>query len=397
MTDLERSEVPVSVTADTPSVAPQHDLLCFSHLRWDFVWQRPQHLLSRCARARRVFFVEEAIDREGPPRIEVTPRPDGVRVAVPHLPAEAQGEERELLQRALVDDLLRAHGIRSYVAWYYSPMALGFTRHLEPAATIYDCMDELSGFLGAPPTLVERERELIARADLVFTGGHSLYEVKKALHRAVHPFPSSIDAAHFAQARRPQPEPADQADVPRPRLGYFGVIDERIDLELIDRVAAMRPDWQIVMLGPVVKIDPAALPRRPNIRWLGQKHYRELPQYVAGWDVAIMPFARNDATRYISPTKTPEYLAAGRPVVSTAIRDVVRPYGHKGLVQIADAPEDFVVAVECELHNRRRRQWLAEVDAFLAGDSWDHTWDRMHALLTAAVRTNTAGGAGGAS
>ena len=389
MTDLERGDVAAHDPADRHTAAPAHDLLCFSHLRWDFVYQRPQHLLSRCARARRVFFVEEPRPTDGPPRLEVGAREGGVRVAAPHLPESLQGEARDRAQRILLDELLRAHTIDHYGAWYYSPMALDYSRHLRPAATIYDCMDELTGFLGAPPALRERERELLARADLVFTGGHSLYEAKRPLHPAVHPFPSSIDVAHFARARAPQPDPADQAELPRPRLGYFGVIDERLDRDLLDAVAAARPDWQFVMVGPVVKIDPRDLPRRPNIRWLGHKPYAELPRYIAGWDVAIMPFARNDATRFISPTKTPEYLAAGRPVVSTSIRDVVRPYGLMGLVAIADTPDEFIVAAECELHRRHRRRWLGEVDAFLARSSWDSTWDRMHALMTAALRGET--------
>jgi glycosyltransferase involved in cell wall biosynthesis len=377
-------DLPVATT----SAHAEHDLVCLSHLRWDFVYQRPQHLLSRCARDRRVFFVEEPIYHDGPARLEVCPRDGGVWVAIPRLPHDLSIEQAEQAQRELLDELLQSHAIRSYVLWVYSPMALDYADRLRPIATVYDCMDELANFLGAPPGLRERERELFRRADLVFTGGHSLYEAKRAQHRAVYAFPSSIDAAHFERARRPQADPPDQADIPRPRLGFFGVIDERLDIALLDGAAALRPDWQFVMLGPVVKIDPESLPRRPNIHWLGQKSYKELPAYIAGWDLAIMPFARNDATRYISPTKTPEYLAAGRPVVSTSIRDVVRPYGERGLVAIADTPEAFVAAAEAELNRPDRRQWQQRVDDFLAGDSWDATWARMHDLIAAAIRAN---------
>lgn len=377
MTDDERGAPPRPVT--------QYDLLCFSHLRWDFVFQRPQHLLSRCARDRRVFFFEEPIVDDGPPRLEVRELDSGVTVAVPRLPIDQPSEPA---QRMLLDELLRQYGIDSYVLWYASPMALGFSRHLEPRATVYDCMDELSAFLGAPATLCERERELFERADLVFTGGQSLYEAKRGRHRSVHCFPSSIEAAHFGRARASSGEPVDQAGLARPRLGYFGVIDERIDLELLAAVADARPDWQLVMVGPVVKISAESLPRRANIHYLGQKPYAELPDYIAGWDVAIMPFARNDATRFISPTKTPEYLAAGRPVVSTSIRDVVRPYGLEGLVSIADDAEAFEAGVEAELGRRARphdrAQWLRRVDAFLAGNSWDLTWNRMRELIDAA-------------
>ncbi|HEY4590726.1 MAG TPA: glycosyltransferase, partial [Thermoanaerobaculia bacterium] len=329
-----------------PGLAPKPDLVCLSHLRWDFVYQRPQHLMSRFARDRRVFFFEEPIFEDGPARLDVSERPGGVRVAVPRLPHGLPPEEVEAAQRDLLQGMLAGHGVSDYVLWYYTPMALGFSAGLAPAAVVYDCMDELSLFRGAPPALLERERRLLEIADLVFTGGQSLYEAKRERHPSVHAFPSSIDAEHFGRARRPCPEPADQAAIPRPRLGYFGVIDERIDLDLLAAAAGARPDWQWVMIGPVVKIDPETLPRRSNLHYLGMKAYDELPSYLAGWDAALMPFAANESTRFISPTKTPEYLAGGRPVVSTPIRDVVRPYGELALVEIAEDPEAFVAAAE---------------------------------------------------
>lgn len=391
MTSIETGDVPTAHGGERPPAAPAaiaYDLLCLSHLRWDFVYQRPQHLLSRCARTRRVFFVEEPLSTDGPPRLDFGRGGGGVTVAVPYLPHGLGGDEREQLLREMLDDLILGHDLRSYVLWYYSPMSLGFSRHLRPVATVYDCMDELSAFLGAPAALRERERELLRTADLVFAGGRSLCAAKRRVRPSTHLFPSSIDVAHFGQARVHRVEPEDQAGIPRPRLGYFGVIDERVDLDLLDRVAELRDDFNLVMVGPVAKIDPASLPRRPNIYYLGQKGYRELPAYIAGWDVAVMPFARNEATRFISPTKTPEYLAAGRPVVATSIRDVVDPYGAHGLVAIADAPEDFVAAVDRVLGETQRQAWLARVDAFLAGTSWDRTWNSMEALISAAVRAN---------
>jgi UDP-galactopyranose mutase len=246
-------------------------------------------------------------------------------------------------------------------------------------------MDELSAFRGAPPGLLRNEAELLRHADLVFTGGQSLYEAKRDRHPSVHAFPSSVDVPHFATARRGLEEPADQAPIAHPRMGFFGVVDERMDLELLAAVADLRPDWQLIILGPVVKIDPAHLPRRANLHFLGGKPYTQLPAYVAGWDVALMPFARNESTRFISPTKTPEYLAAGKPVVSTSIRDVVRPYGDLGLVRIADTPEDFVRACEAAL-TEDRATWLPRVDAHLASMSWDTTWAGMKALLDGATR-----------
>jgi glycosyltransferase involved in cell wall biosynthesis len=362
-----------------------YDLICLSHLRWDFVYQRPQHLLSRCARERRVFFVEEPVRAEGPPRLDVSERAGGVRVCVPTLPHDANEAEAERLQSAMVRELLRGEGVRDHVAWYYTPMALAFTGALRPLATVYDCMDELSAFQGAPPALTARERELLRRAELVFTGGRSLYEAKRALHRSVHAFPSAVEVDHFAKARAPQADPDDQAPLPRPRLGFFGVVDERMDLALLEGVARARPDWQLMIVGPVVKIDPAALPRRPNIHYLGPKAYADLPRYVAGWNVALMPFAKNDSTRFISPTKTPEYLAAGRPVVSTSIRDVVRPYGVEGLVRVADGVEAFVAACEAALAEAGRDAWLVKVDAMLSRMSWDRTWEAMARLVDGAI------------
>jgi UDP-galactopyranose mutase len=360
------------------------DLLCFSHLRWNFVFQRPQHLLSRFARERRVFFFEEPVYGSGQPRLEVTQSAEGVWVAVPHLPEGLDEQQVVEAQRRLVDELIAGHAIHRYVCWYYTPMSLPFSRHLKPWAVAYDCMDELSAFRGAPPGLLRNEAELLQRADVVFTGGQSLYEAKKDRHPNVHAFPSSVEMAHFGKARAALEEPADQANIPHPRMGFFGVVDERMDIALLEAVAKARPQWQLVILGPVVKIDPASLPRLPNLHYLGGKPYAELPRYLASWDVALMPFARNESTRFISPTKTPEYLAAGKPVVSTSIRDVVRPYGEQGLVQIADEPEDFVRACEAALA-QDRTGWLPRVDAHLSNMSWDSTWAHMKLLLDMAA------------
>lgn len=360
------------------------DLLCFSHLRWDFVYQRPQHLLSRFAQERRVFFVEEPVFDSASARLDLSTRECGVTVVVPRLPENlSDSPERDEVLQELVDGLLAGQRIRDYFSWYYTPMAMSFTRALRPQAIVYDCMDELSLFKDAPPALKFCEAELFKRADLVFTGGQSLYEAKRRQHPKhgnIHAFPSSIDAAHFNLARTCSDDPAEQAEIPRPRLGFFGVVDERLNLELLDGLAVARPDWHLVIIGPVVKIDPASLPRRANIHYLGGKDYSQLPTYLAGWDVALMPFARNEATRFISPTKTPEYLAAGRPVVSTSIRDVVHPYGEKGLVHIADTVEDFVRASETAM-NAQSTGRLQEVDAFLAQTSWDKTWSSMNELI----------------
>ncbi|WP_018479181.1 glycosyltransferase family 1 protein [Pontibacter roseus] len=362
------------------------DVVCLSHLRWDFVYQRPQHLLSRFARYGRLFFVEEPVYADcQQPYLQLSEREAGVQLAVPCLPHGFPAERVEEAQRALLDKLFAEQSIDRYLFWYYTPMALSFTSHFNPVLTVYDCMDELAAFKFAPPRLKELELELFQKADLVFTGGQSLYEAKKQQHQQAYAFPSSIDKAHFAQARKALPEPADQVSIPQPRIGFFGVIDERMDIDLLGDLAAARPEWQIVMIGPVVKIDPASLPQHPNIHYLGGKSYKELPAYLSGWNVAMLPFAINESTRFISPTKTPEYLAAGKPVVSTEIRDVVHPYGDAGLVHIADTADGFVQAVEKAMAQQEDDQWLTAVDTFMADQSWDKTWRGMVELMAKAL------------
>src|SRR4051812_48158511 len=335
-------------------------LICFSHLRWNFVFQRPQHLMIRAAQEHKVFFFEEPMFEDvDEPRLDLHQDSTGVVIAVPILPAGIGASELASAQRALLDGLVQEFPSDSLIAWYYTPMAMSFSAHLQPSFCVYDNMDELSLFAGAPRELLDLEAALLLRAGIVFTGGQSLYEAKRGRHANLHAFPSSIDAPHFAQARQSEAaEPADQARIPRPRLGFFGVIDERMDLELVDEVARRRPHWQLLFVGPVVKIEAATLPRRPNIHWLGGKSYSDLPRYLAGWNVGIMPFALNESTRFISPTKTPEFLAAGVPVVSTPITDVVRPYGQAGLVEIAEGADAFIEQAEALL-NRREPDWLA--------------------------------------
>ncbi|MFB2836392.1 glycosyltransferase family 1 protein [Floridanema evergladense] len=374
-----------SLTKDSQKSLPENfTLICLSHLRWNFVYQRPQHLLSRCARERTVFFIEEPIfSADTSPWLDLSTSDCGVVVVVPHLKEGMSETEITITLAKMLDDLFTEKQIEDYILWYYTPMALSFTRHLKPLLVVYDCMDELSAFKGASPTLKSLEIELFSRADLVFTGGQSLYEAKRDRHPHIYAFPSSIDKVHFGKARNLTTEPADQINIVHPRLGFFGVIDERMDIELLGEIAQAKPDWHFIMIGPVVKIEPATLPSYENIHYLGGKSYQELPKYIAGWDIAMLPFARNESTRFISPTKTPEYLAAGKPVISTSIRDVVRPYGENDLVKIADNATDFVAAAEALMNQNFHflSAWLERVDTFLANNSWDNTWQRMMQLI----------------
>ena len=392
------TRVGVPVVSEAEPSAPEQEpatLICFSHLRWNFVFQRPQHLMCRFAREMSVIFWEEPVDI-GPREtafLQVREAQDApnVRVVVPHLPQGMPEDAREAALKRLLDAHIAS--VRGpLIAWYYTPMMLPFSRHIDPDVTVFDAMDELSKFKFAPAKLLELEQELIDRADIVFTGGSSLFEAKKDRHENVHCFPSSVDRVHFLKARARQFDPADQEDLPRPRLGFYGVIDERFDTELLDQSAAMRPDWSFVMVGPVVKISQDDLPKRPNIHYLGSKTYRELPGYLSGWDVALMPFAMNESTQFISPTKTPEYLAGGKPVVSTPIKDVVRHYGHLQSVKIADNAEDFVTQCEraLELSHSPDGDWLAEADLMLSATSWDTTQARMAGLIEEILGTRAA-------
>lgn len=388
MSKIHRNELPLHIPVSSSiSRRSLPVLLCLSHLRWNFVFQRPHHLLTRAAQDYRVVFMEESIavaDGSDLPRLDLWYTAENVLIARPVLPHGLDLSATEAIQRALLDKLLAQldaeYNSRLAVLWFYTPMALPFARHLDAATIVYDCMDELSMFRSAPPRLLPLEQQLLDRADLVFTGGRSLYAAKRDRHPSVHLFPSSVDVAHFAPARLGLSEPADQSNIGYPRLGYFGVIDERLDQSLIDGIAKLRPDWQIIMLGPTAKVDPADLPRRPNLHWLGGRPYDTLTNYLSGWDVGLMPFALNEATRFISPTKTPEFLAAGVPVISTAVQDVVHDYGEIGLVDIAADAAGFVAAAE-RVMARPRTSWLAQVDKHLATMSWDQTWAAMHALI----------------
>jgi protoporphyrinogen oxidase/glycosyltransferase involved in cell wall biosynthesis len=362
-------------------------LIVLSHLRWDFVFQRPQHLMQRFARHCRVFFVEEPELRAGSPEMHVRGVGRSLFVCRPQTTHRSAGFTDEQLPEVArqLERLIRDREIRDYGVWLYTPMALPLLDGLQPKVVVYDCMDELAAFRGAPQQMLERERALFGRADVVFTGGPSLYAAKRDQHANLHCFPSSVDVQHFAQAAEGGVEDAAQRHLPRPRLGFCGVIDERMDLGLLAAVAEARPQWQLTLVGPCAKIDPASLPRHSNIHYLGQRGYRELPGFITGWDVCLQPFALNDATRFISPTKTLEYMAAGKPVVSTPIRDVAERYS--GVVAIADGAEAFVQACEAALHESpeaasRRRAAMREAVAL---SSWDTTADAMRRLIDAAV------------
>jgi len=358
-------------------------LIVYSHLRWNFVYQRPQHVLTRLAQHRRVLFVEEPVEgapEDGWERCDVG---RNLSVYRPCFRGPVQGFEAAHRDRlaGMLETVLAEEGVGPHAAWLYTPLAFPVASALAPEVVIYDCMDELANFRFAPPEIGELEQALLRSADAVFTGGPSLFRAKRQLHPNVHCFPSSVDVEHFAKGRKGRPVAAEEAAVEGPKLGFFGVIDERMDLEIVDALALAHPDWQIFMIGPIVKIDPNGVPQRPNLHWLGSRPYEELPSHLAGWDVSIMPFALNDATRFISPTKTLEYMAAEHPIVSTPIRDVAGPY--EDIVYLGEGPAGFVAACEQAFASTRaeRTQRVERMRKVLAATSWDRTVQDMEQVL----------------
>ena len=370
----------------------QH-LVVFSHLRWNFVYQRPQHLLSRLARHYRIVFVEEPVLTAEAAHIEASSPCAGVDVLRPHTTIDAAGFHDDQLAslQPLVCDYLSERGVTDYLVWLYTPMALPMLNGLSPRAVVYDCMDELAAFKNAPRQMKQRETALLKRADVVLTGGPRLYEAKRPFNPSTLCLPSAVDAAHYSAERaRGDAQAMERAHalqglIEGPRLGFFGVIDERIDLDLVAQVADADPDWQVIMVGPVVKIDPAHLPQRPNLHWLGAQPYDLLPQLVAGWDVCLMPFALNESTAFISPTKTLEYMAAGKPVVSTAVHDVKVLFGD--VVAIADRGGAFIDACRAQLAETpvQARERSVRVQACVRRYSWEKTAEAVHEALVAAV------------
>ncbi|MGH8853937.1 MAG: glycosyltransferase [Telluria sp.] len=360
-------------------------LIVFCHLRWDFVFQRPQHLMTRLAEHYNILFVEEPVYSEGQASLKKTVVAPNITVCQPHTAIQAPGFHDDQLPtlQAMVADLVPEG--EQPVVWFYTPMALPLLQGLTPSKIVYDCMDELAMFKSAPKQLLQREGALLNVADVVFTGGPSLYQSKRDRHPNVHCFSSSVDAKHFRQARDRESSHPDQAHIPHPRLGFYGVIDERFDVDLVAGMAEAHPEWQIVLVGPVVKIDPATLPKQPNVHYMGQRTYHELPKFLAGWDLCLLPFAMNDSTKFISPTKVLEYMAAELPAVSTPITDVKVPYGD--VVAVADTTEQFIAACERQLAlDEGDRQAMARrMREVVAGTSWDLTASRMHELIEKAV------------
>jgi glycosyltransferase involved in cell wall biosynthesis len=370
------------------------------HLRWDFVWQRPQHIFSRLAAHHPVLFIEEPLCERGEPRLRISqPAPGLVRVVPILPPREDAGVDADCrLILPMLEQALRAHALIAGrfdrpVQWFYSPMtAPAFLGCFNSACVVYDCMDELANFRFAPPDIGERERVLLAAADVVFTGGYQLFAAKSRVHSNVHFHGCGVDLDHFGRARDSRTVvPNELSALPRPVLGYFGVIDERLDYGLLKHLAESFPEGSIAMVGPLAKVAPEDLPRLPNLHWLGQRTYAQLPEMVKGFDVCLMPFALNDSTRFINPTKTLEYMAAGKPIVSTAIPDVIRNF--TPVVAVAHDAVEFVRHVKRLLEARDEALIQRGIEV-AAGSSWDAIVLQMRSRMLEALQSSAIRSAG---
>lgn len=361
-----------SVLSEITESPQKYDMIVFCHLRWNFVYQRPQHLISRMSQNLKVLLIEEPIGYE--PDEENS----GNLIVI--------NENLHVLQPKVKDIESITAIIPQYIknsdpllGWFYSASFTPLLDLFEFETIVYDCMDELTLFKGAPEHLIAQEKYLLANADIVFTGGKSLYESKKQHHSNVYCFPSSVDQKHFAQALNGVSIPQDIAHLQEPVVGYFGVIDERIDLQLLRATAKKMPNVSFVMIGPLAKIDQSDLPQEENIHYLGMKAYNELPSYLKGFDIAMMPFAINDATKYISPTKTLEYMAAGKPIISTKITDVVRDYSI--CVNLIETSDEFCEAITYLFDKRDQLSLQLEYYDILQNTSWDVTAAKMQSII----------------
>ena len=376
-------------------------IVVFSHLRWNFVFQRPQHLLTRLSKDYRIVFVEEPMRTEGGPYMYSTVAAPNIHVLVPHTNEEGWGfndKQLVVMGKMTRDWLTNFDGItEGYGIWFYTPQALPMKDVLSPEFIVFDVMDELSLFKGAPESLKVRETELLKIADVVIAGGPSLYAAKKLIREDIICLPSSVDKEHYSPNRAEEVEAIGheddklEHDIPHPRLGFVGVIDERLDIDLITAIAAEDPHWHVVMVGPVVKIDPATLPQAHNIHWLGQQDYAILPQIVHTWDVCLLPFALNDSTKFISPTKTLEYMAAEKPIVSTDIHDVVELYGD--VVLIGKSHAQFIDAIKLILSEEpaAREDRIKRGLEIVSRSSWDTTAEKVHQAIEDALNRKDMG------
>jgi UDP-galactopyranose mutase len=365
------------------------DLICFSDLSWNTDFKRAEQLMTKFAKQQRVFFLEDLVEVETEhPFLLGNTLSGGVKIYIPHLPIGLPKNKIDETIKFLLDELIAKENIINFISWYYNPMALAYSQHLKAKCIIYDCIKEVSLIKNPDAELMKLESDLLKNADLVFTDGITLYEQKKNKSSNIYTIISSIDREHFAKCTS-TPDPIDQAGIPHPRLGYYGVINNQLDLDLLSSIADNLCEWQFIILATEDIFEMENSPKQSNVHFLGKKQYKDLPCYLSGWDVVMLPFAKNETTKFLSPTITSESLAAGKPIVSTSIKCVVHPFGEQGLVYLADNSESFAENAKIAYISKENLDWKMKADHFLNENSWENTWKKMNDLIASFLFSKT--------
>jgi glycosyltransferase involved in cell wall biosynthesis len=380
------------------------DIICFAH-DWGGDPTSKTHIMRLLAKKSRVLWVNSIAMRRPVASksdarrlitklrrafagcVEVEPNIFVVNPLVLPLPGSALAQRLNgvLLERSLRRTLSKLSFARP-ILWTFLPTMNRLVGRLGERLLVYHCVDKYSEFSGVPrDAIVAMERDLVKRADLVFTSAARLLEECRPLNPHTHFITHGVDTAHFGRALDPQtPVPDDLAGIRKPVAGFFGLIADWVDLPLIRSLARERPDWSFVLIGKAAT-DLAPLQGLSNVHWLGQKPYTELPGYCRGFDVALIPFVQNELTLRVNPLKLREYLAAGLPVVSTPLPEISR---YDGLVRLATRREEFIGGIEAALAERSPELAGRRFEA-MRGESWEARVADMARLIDERVRATS--------
>jgi hypothetical protein len=366
-------------------------LMVFSHMAWNPGQGRTPQLMAALAGRWQILFVEAPRHAAGAARLESRAIRAGLTVLTLTTPAPAAGfhDDAQAFGVTLLREELAGRRLKIDIAWLDTPMAWPLAQALGIACLAYDCLEGPPASLQFDAALLhQRESALMRTAALMVAAGPSLFNAHRHRHANLHCVCSAVHAEHFspasleltsARARRGH---VLQSSLARPRLGYFGSIDERLDLDLLAALADRQPGWAFVMVGSVAGIAAERLPQRRNIHWLGEQDDALLPYLLAGWDLALMPYVVSEATRFLMPSQTLEYMAGYQPIVSTPVRDVQALYAPAVTIAAPQA-EAFSSACEEVLAEsaRARSARLIDMARIVARHAWANTADFVHGLL----------------
>lgn len=354
------------------------DLLVLAHSRWDLDHHRGHNIFSRYAQKRRVFYFEEpSFGQTEIPRLHIRDTFENVMVVTPHLPNPIKSNQIDSILRELIDELIFEEEIINFTLWLQTPRAFRYARDIDATTIIYECMEDYDNINNFSENLFQVEKELMENSDIIFVVSEALYQKKKFQHHNIHVFPNSADYFHFIQSRDFILDPYDQIHIPHPRIGFYGIIDQSIDLKLIDEIAQIREDLNFVFIGPLKDTKFSQLPTRKNIYYLEQKDYNLIPLYVAEWDCGLLPFCINEVTQYSSPHQTAELLMAGKPIVATHIPDISIRFGKKSLAKMASNAEDFSEKIDKAILESKEQKWKELIDNELKNETWDQVFKKM--------------------